>query len=161
MIVYHTIDFSWIKKHGLHTAVLVALVIHSIIPTVVSAQETEQKTSPVDAFAVAPKFPVAADREPLRIVTVVATAYNSLEAQTDSTPFITASGTRTRHGVVAANFLRIGTRVRFPDIYGGTTFIVEDRMNSRYGAGRVDIWMEGYADAKTFGAQRLTMEIYN
>lgn len=136
--------------------VVTALLAHSFMPTVVNA-----KTGvPLAGALSQPTFPMAAPREPVKTMVVVATAYNSLPGQTDSTPDITASGTRTRHGVVAANFLRIGTNVRFPDLYGNTIFIVEDRMNARYGLGRVDIWMENYSDAKIFGAKRLVMEIF-
>ncbi|MBI4598979.1 3D domain-containing protein [Candidatus Uhrbacteria bacterium] len=89
---------------------------------------------------------------------VPTTAYNSLPGQTDDTPFITASGTHTRHGVVATNFLRIGTKVAFPDLYPGEVFLVEDRMNPRYHK-RVDIWMEELADARNFGIKYVTLEV--
>ncbi|MBT4856627.1 3D domain-containing protein [Candidatus Uhrbacteria bacterium] len=89
----------------------------------------------------------------------MATAYNSLPGQTDSTPFTTASGTTTRHGVIAANFLPFGTRVKIPEIYGDQVFIVEDRMNARYWH-KVDIWMEGYDDAIEFGIKNITIEVY-
>ena len=46
---------------------------------------------------------------PDRVVTVSMTAYNSLPEQTDSTPFTTAMGSTTRHGVLAANFVPLGT----------------------------------------------------
>ena len=137
--------------------VVTALLVQSFMPLVVRADTSKQI---VPVFVPRAVFPVSPDRDPVERVTVVATAYNSLVWQTDSTPNITASGTRTRHGVIATNFLPIGTNVRFPDAYGSTVFVVEDRMNRRYGHGRVDIWMESYPDAKIFGAKRLTMEIY-
>jgi len=86
------------------------------------------------------------------------TAYSSTVDQTDNTPFITASGSPVRDGVVAANFLRFGTKVRFPNIYGDKVFIVEDRMNSRYNY-RVDIWMRTREEAKQFGAKIVLIEI--
>lgn len=135
--------------------VTLVLLAHSYQPQVVNAQ-----TGAIVVEIAHPVLPVASDRAPRKVTTVVATAYNSLPWQTDDTPEITASGTRTRHGVVAANFLRIGTRVRFPEVYGDTVFVVEDRMNQKYGRGRVDIWMEEYRDAKVFGAKRLTMEVF-
>jgi len=98
-------------------------------------------------------------RGPAYTITVPATAYNSLAGQTDDTPFITASGTTTRHGVLAANFLPIGTRVKIPEIYGDDIFIIEDRMNQRYWE-RVDIWMESYDDAIQFGYQNIEIEVY-
>lgn len=90
---------------------------------------------------------------------VPVTAYSSTPDQTDSTPFITASGTHVRDGVFAANFLPIGTRVKIPEVYGDKIFIVEDRMNARY---RVhgDIWMETRQEAKTWGIKYVTLEVY-
>lgn len=86
------------------------------------------------------------------------TAYSSTVDQTDSTPFITASGSHVRDGIVAANFLRFGAKVRFPDIYGDKIFVVEDRMNSRYPY-RVDIWMRSREEAKQFGAKIVLIEV--
>ena len=91
-------------------------------------------------------------------MTIMVTAYNSLPEQTDDTPFITASGTRTRDGIIAANFLPIGAIVRFPDVYGEKEFIVEDRMNKRYYY-KADIWMAEKQDALNFGAKVLKIEI--
>lgn len=85
------------------------------------------------------------------------TAYSSTPDQTDSTPFITASGSHVRDGIVAANFLRFGTKVRFPTLYGDKIFIVEDRMNSRYEY-RLDIWMETREEAKQFGIKAVPIE---
>ncbi len=93
------------------------------------------------------------------VKTVPATAYNSVPGQTDDTPFITASGTHTRPGVIAANFLPIGTHLTIPDIYGDQVFIVEDRMNSRYDE-RIDIWMESVSDARQFGLKNVTIHVY-
>jgi len=70
-----------------------------------------------------PDIPVIADNH-----LVVVTAYSSTYDQTDSTPFITASGSYVSDGTVACNFLRFGDRVRFPEVYGDKIFIVEDRM---------------------------------
>jgi 3D (Asp-Asp-Asp) domain-containing protein len=84
---------------------------------------------------------------------VDATAYNSIEWQTDSTPWITALGTRCREGVIAANFLPFGTKVLI-DGFGDQVFVVEDRMNKRYKK-RIDIWMKEYNDAIKFGRQKI------
>ncbi|MFH1825688.1 MAG: 3D domain-containing protein [bacterium] len=80
---------------------------------------------------------------------VTATAYNSLVGQTDDTPWITASGTRCRPGVIASNFLPIGSKVLIEG-FGDRVFVVEDRMNERY-AKRLDIWMSDYGQAIQFG----------
>lgn len=98
-------------------------------------------------------------RGPSYSMTITATAYNSLPEQTDDTPFITASGTHVRHGVIAANFLPIGTRIKIPEYYGDQVFIVEDRMNPRYHQ-RLDIWMESVTDARQFGVRNVTIEVY-
>jgi len=55
---------------------------------------------------------------------VTATAYTSHPSQTDSTPFITATGARTRLGVIAVSRdllddLPYGSRVKLQDLSGG------------------------------------------
>ncbi len=87
---------------------------------------------------------------------VLVTAYSSTVDQTDSTPFITANGTHVHDGTIAANFLKFGTKVRFPSLYGDKVFIVEDRMKSNY---KVDIWFPTRQEAINFGAKRVEMEI--
>lgn len=91
-------------------------------------------------------------------VWIVVTAYSSTHDQTDASPFITASGTRVRDGVVAANFLPIGTKVKISSVFGDKTFVVEDRMNARY-LHRLDIWMPSRAQALQFGVKTLEIEI--
>jgi len=88
---------------------------------------------------------------------VMATAYNSMESQTDSTPWITASGTRCRPGVIASNFLPIGTKVMI-DGFGNRVFTVEDRMNKRYKK-RIDIWFRDYDDAIQFGVRKIRYHV--
>lgn len=92
------------------------------------------------------------------VMTVLATAYSSTPDQTDSSPFITAWNTRVRDGIVAANFLPFGTKIKIPDIYGDKIFVVEDRMNRRYWH-VVDVWFPDRASAKEFGVKRVTIQI--
>ena len=94
----------------------------------------------------------------LKTFTVRATAYSSTVDQTDSSPFITASGTYVRDGIIAANFLPFGTVVRIPDIYGGKLFVVEDRMHERYWY-NIDIWFPDRSMAKEFGARKIKIEV--
>jgi 3D (Asp-Asp-Asp) domain-containing protein len=89
---------------------------------------------------------------------VIVTAYSSTPDQTDSTPFITASGTNVRDGVVACNFLRFGTRVRFPQLYGNKVFVVEDRMALR-NSHKIDIWFPSKEEAKQFGVKVVKVEV--
>lgn len=132
------------------------------------------------------KFPVAADRKPMSILKVVATAYSSDPNQTDDTPCAPAMWKYDlcenflkygEENTIAANFLPLGTKVRFPELYGTKVFTVRDRMNSRYnydqiGYYRIDFYKveageDGEIDTKAskneavqFGVKRnLKMEI--
>jgi len=90
------------------------------------------------------------------------TAYNSEAAQTDDSPCITANGFNVcEHGIedtIAANFLKFGSKVRIPELFGDRVFVVRDRMNKRH-ANRVDIWMISKADAKNFGVKYAKIEV--
>lgn len=105
------------------------------------------------------ELPGADLRDPTYVMRVTATAYNSLPDQTDDTPFITASGTHVRMGVIAANFLPMGTMVKIPEYFGDQVFTVEDRMNPRYDK-RIDIWMDGIHEARQFGVRTVAIEVY-
>ncbi|MFA5130545.1 MAG: hypothetical protein WC477_06580 [Patescibacteria group bacterium] len=85
-------------------------------------------------------------------------AYTSRAQETDSTPFITADGSHVRDGIIAANFLPFGTKVRIPSLFGDKIFEVHDRMNKRYPL-KVDVWMEGLGDALQFGVKYANIEI--
>ena len=105
-------------------------------------------------------LPVAGKRLPRKVITAVVTAYSSTVDQTDDDPFMAANGP-VYDGMVAVNWLPFCTKVRFPDLYGDKIFSVEDRMNAKYGYGRVDIWMNApRPQVDNFGVQRLKMEIY-
>lgn len=90
------------------------------------------------------------------------TAYNSEVGQTDDSPCITANGFNVcEHGVedtVAANFLRFGTKIKMPELFGDRVFVVRDRMNQRY-TDRVDVWMIEKQDAMQFGVKVAKIEI--
>ncbi|MBI5399955.1 3D domain-containing protein [Candidatus Saganbacteria bacterium] len=88
---------------------------------------------------------------------VLATAYNSQVGQTDDTPWVTASGTRCREGVIAANHLPIGTKVVIEG-FGNQIFTVEDRMNKRYNR-RIDIWMRYRHEALKFGVRKIKYHV--
>lgn len=86
------------------------------------------------------------------------TGYSSSVDETDSTPFITASGERVRDGIVAANFLPFGSKIKIPEVFGNKVFVVKDRMHSRH-ADKVDIWFESKVLAKQFGRQKLQVQV--
>ena len=89
------------------------------------------------------------------------TAYNTVEGQTDSTPFETADGTDTRtfEGcIVAHNDLPFGSII---EIEGIGQCTVKDRMNRRYtGLGRFDICMNlDLERAKNFGRKEINYKV--
>jgi 3D (Asp-Asp-Asp) domain-containing protein len=92
----------------------------------------------------------------------VITAYNSEAAQTDDSPCITANGFNVcEHGeedTIAANFLKFGTKVKIPELFGDRVFVVRDRMNKRY-SDRVDVWMVKRQDAVKFGVKKVTIQV--
>ena len=85
------------------------------------------------------------------------TAYNAILSQTDSTPCISASGLNvceTGRNIVATNEFPFGTLIEID----GVIYEVQDRMNSRY-LYEVDILMEDYNDAKTWGRQEKIIKV--
>lgn len=99
------------------------------------------------------------NKTPQKTIYVTVSAYSSTADQTDGNPYLTAFGTPVRDGIVAANFLPVGTVVRFPDKFGDKLFVVEDSMDERFGL-QVDIWMSSQEEAKKFGIQYLKMEVF-
>jgi 3D (Asp-Asp-Asp) domain-containing protein len=111
-------------------------------------------------------------------LTVRSTAYNSIPNQTDSSPWKTSTGARTRYGIIALSrdlLKRIpyGSRVRLQDNgswksgrgYGkynrmlkDTVFVVEDTMHPRK-SGMVDVWLPARDHALQWGVRRLRMQI--
>ncbi|MBU1131740.1 3D domain-containing protein [Patescibacteria group bacterium] len=102
--------------------------------------------------------------EVARVMTVVATAYSSTVDQCDSTPCIAADGfnvcKHNKEDIIAANFLKFGTKVRIPDIYGDRIFVVHDRMNPKYNE-RIDLWKTSRESAIAFGKRTIRIEILN
>lgn len=93
------------------------------------------------------------------IVEAVITGYSSTPEETDDTPFITASGAGVRPGIVAANFLPFGAKVRIPELFGNRVFVVEDRMHPK-NDGKIDIWFSSKKEALNFGVRVAKVEIF-
>ena len=109
-------------------------------------------------------------RNPYKGLTrIVSTAYNSDIGQTDSTPFITASGERVKEGTLALSrdliraenvFMeRMGYNNAATISFGDTIdvvyvrrMVVHDTMNRRYSE-RADIWMESKSNARMWGVR--------
>lgn len=91
------------------------------------------------------------------IINATVTAYTSSVDETDDTPFETASGERTKDGVLACPpKYKFGTNV----IIKNKVFVCEDRMNRRYhNQERFDMWVETKAEAFDWGVQNLQVEV--
>lgn len=89
------------------------------------------------------------------LLPAVVTAYSSEIAQTDDTPFTTASNEEVRKGIVANNCLDFGTKV----LIEGQEYEVQDRMNSRYGCHHFDIWFPKKETAVEWGRQHHIIEV--
>lgn len=108
---------------------------------------------------------------------IKATAYTSSVRETDHTPHITATGARTRMGIIAVSRdmlrgLPYGSRVmlqdlgsvkgrgvgRFNYLLRDRVFIVEDTMNPRI-RNRIDIWLPNRRLALNFGARKLQVTV--
>ncbi len=95
-------------------------------------------------------------------VVLTATGYSSSVRETDSTPFITASNTRTRTGIVAMSrdlLRRYNPEAPFAfgdvvHISGLGDFVVEDSMHPRWRR-RVDVWFPSRSEAVRFGRRRV------
>ncbi len=147
-------------------AVILSLVLGSVKPQTALAAETGfwglfsfgNNSQVADTSVV---FPEHEARSPRKVVNAVVTAYSSTPDQTDDSPFTTSNGRHVYDGLVAVNWLPYGTRVRFPEIYGDKVFTVNDRMNERYGYGRVDVWLDKPIDeVRDFGVKYVKMEIF-
>ena len=86
------------------------------------------------------------------------TAYTSRPEETDDTPYLTASGSFVRDGVVASNFLPLGTLIKIPEYFGDKVFKVEDRMSRRFND-RIDVWFSDLDKAIEFGKKLATIEV--
>lgn len=90
---------------------------------------------------------------------VIVTGYSSTPEETDSTPFLTAAGTRAREGIAANNLLPFYTKIRLPEIFGDKIFSIEDRMNPKKGFYHIDIWFPSKKEALEFGSKFTYLEI--
>jgi 3D (Asp-Asp-Asp) domain-containing protein len=164
------LSISFYRRYRLQLAIFGLLLSAPwALPQLPAAAATNSSLTPADIVSLTVPFWVQDSPEPLYfpgsaprtaryVIKLPVTAYSSTPDQTDGSPFITASGTSVRWGVVAANFLPIGTLVRLPDYYGDQIFVVEDRMNARYNV-HLDIWMQTRQDARQWGVKYANLEV--
>lgn len=169
--------------------VVTALITAFSAPGADTAAPSESSVVDVSLapFAVVLDEPMAATHETLEFGPTAnptfelrATGYNSLVDQTDSTPFITATGARTRFGIVAVSRdllgtdLPYGSLVRLRDLGGYYTgrgvgafqalldsqglFVVEDTMHARK-TQQLDVWFAEYSTAINWGVRRIEVEV--
>ncbi|MEK7114524.1 MAG: hypothetical protein AAB832_00450 [Patescibacteria group bacterium] len=133
----------------------------------ISLKAEENFSQTLNAEFLAQNYPVLSvsegkdtqsENKKTEIVKTLITAYSSSVNQTDDTPFITASGSYVRPGIIAANFLPFGATIRIPEIFGNQIFVVEDRLHERNGD-RIDIWMPTEKEALEFGVKISEIEI--
>jgi 3D (Asp-Asp-Asp) domain-containing protein len=138
----------------------------------INASQTPVIKAPAELIATSSSVTVAsstskvvATTSPLKVIRTskhVMTAYNSEVGQTDDDPCTTANGynlcKNDKEDSIAANFLKFGTKVRIPELFGDRIFVVRDRMNARH-ATRVDVWMKHHDDAMKFGVKYATIEV--
>jgi 3D (Asp-Asp-Asp) domain-containing protein len=135
-------------------------------------------SKPLTSKPVAPKPVIATAPRNGPSYVLKSTAYNSLSSQTDRTPFITATGARTRFGVIALSrdMLRnvpYGSLVRIEDwgawgsgrgrgtynrLLSGVLFQVEDTMHPRK-VRTVDVWFYSRSQALQWGARQVKLTI--
>ncbi len=124
-------------------------------------------------------LPFGAEAAGPAVLVLKATAYTSSPRETDTTPRITATGARTRFGVIAvsrdllSSDLPYGSKVKIEDLgnwYNGSgkgkynamlknvVFVVEDTMNRRKHQ-QIDIWMPGRSLALRWGVRRVRLVV--
>jgi 3D (Asp-Asp-Asp) domain-containing protein len=115
----------------------------------------------------------------LPVYTLKSTAYNSHESQTDSSPFVTATGATTAFGIIAVSqdmleHIPYGSLVRLKDLGGYRNgrgvgkfqevldtqglFIVEDTMHPRK-VEQIDVWFPHEAEALSWGVRKVELEV--
>ncbi|WP_036198589.1 3D domain-containing protein [Meiothermus ruber] len=112
-----------------------------------------------------------------KVMTLKATAYTSSVRETDSTPFITATGARTRIGIIAVSRdmlreLPYGSKVmledlgtpggknkgRFNYLFKNRVFVVEDTMHPRKRE-QLDVWLPDRSTAIRFGVRYVRVTV--
>lgn len=178
--------FNRINNRKTEIIVLMVLVYELCFPHYALAAELnkqDETSNEVEKSIILPKFtiststneilsePESADQaviieaptyKVVKSYVVPITAYNSEPGQTDDSPCRTANGfnlcQNNEENVIAANFLKFGTKVRIPEYFGDRIFTVQDRMNARYYY-RADVWFKTKLDARKFGIRVLKIEV--
>lgn len=158
---------DFIVKEPIINQIATKLASSTITATSTIPEVITLTTDPVSQnSSAASSTPTASSSSPtakiIRVSAHTITAYNSEVSQTDDDPCTTANGfnlcKNNKEDSIAANFLKFGTRVRIPELFGDRVFIVRDRMNARH-ATRIDVWMKNHDDAMKFGIKFAKIEV--
>ncbi len=136
---------------------LASIVFFNLIPGLIIPNLTPKKMINDADYAVKVPAVLYSQANPEANLTTI-TAYSSTPDQTDSTPFITASGSYVKDGIVACNFLAFNTKIKLPELYGDKIFTVKDRM-AKKNSHKIDIWFPTREEAKQFGVKKTIIEI--
>lgn len=154
--------------------VTAAIVLNVLVPSTARAQSSSSSentdNSPAGILLNVPSktetrtlttLPTPKDKPVVvkKSLTLRASAYSSTVDQTDADPFTTASGAKVKDGIIAMNGMPFGTKVRIPSHFGNKVFVVQDRMNSKWGTKRIDIWMPTRHAAIQWGVRTVTIEV--
>lgn len=154
--------------------VTAAIILNVLVPVTAKAQSFSSSETPAISNAVLTPdvsvetptrtlttLPAPTDKPVIvkKSMTLRASAYSSTVDQCDSDPFTTASGKKVADGIIAMNGVPFGTKVRIPSHFGNKVFVVQDRMNAKWGTQRLDIWMPTRHAAIQWGVRTVTIEI--
>ncbi len=137
----------------------------SLVKEARMGEEAAKLTTPAILKATLPVIESVASSSEFKVIrtsTHTITAYNSEAGQTDDSPCITANGYNVcesgAEDTIAANFLKFGTKVKIPELFGDRVFVVRDRMNKKH-PNRVDVWMAERTDAVHFGVKVAKIQV--
>jgi 3D (Asp-Asp-Asp) domain-containing protein len=133
-------------------------IVNEMVSTSTKAVAPATATSTVPKTIKKVKAPVKVKSTSVHKIT----AYNSDVSQTDGSPCTTANGfnvcQHNQEDTIAANFLKFGTKVKIPDLFGDKVFVVRDRMSAKH-ANRVDVWMKNRQSAIKFGVKVAKIQV--
>lgn len=137
--------------HALREPEIIKEYIEVEVPVVISRSATREETKERD----------------YKVVTAIVTAYAPYDNKSgmcnDGNPDKTSTGTKPKHGTLAADPKRLpyGTKIEIPN-YG--TGIVEDTgglLRADKENIRIDVFVDTYEEAMAWGRQELEVKVYN
>ena len=151
------------KETATKMSAISALIFMIVVPISTDSAMPENdnhKNQAVVSHVSPPREALLSDLVVVKTYNVFLTAYSSAPGETDDSPEITASGIAAKDGIVAANFLPFGAKIKIPDLFGERVFVVQDRLHRRK-KGFVDVWMPSRKKALKFGIKRAEILLVN